>query len=232
VEECTEQFQPNEMELLLRKCILLAKLLGYLVFLPYKDEGPNNKVNHLCLAIDKEALVSKQIELRSYQRPPIDLKSKLVTAYQQKRLVFTLPWIIEFMSEADPVSLLLPVFKETINLIYFIYRSHLTLSTSQGCISAMNRNFLRFWCGSLFTLEKFPDDLLYTKDDEGILNILLKSVSQRSGSQQAKDDQETTLDLCDALGGKFVRLHFASQFNKMACILHAGLQQQEVAIPG
>jgi len=191
---------------------LFSQLLGYVTFLPYSAGVSSQSRNHT--TVEKEALLFSQAQLRSHQHPPLDLESKLKTAISQRRLTFTIPWVIEFLLAADPVSLQLPSYKRVITLILTIYRSYLTTSAKNKFISLRNRNFLRFWCGKLLSSSQF----VKTVD----LGKPTKLFMRDSGS--AFDEE--FLDSCANIGEMLVEVYFAAEFQEMKSILHEGLEQQ------
>jgi codanin-1 len=209
-------FYPGEMTALFRKTILTSQLLGYVTFLPYTNDGSWNKQG-AAATVEKEALLSAQIRLRSHQIPPLNLESQLSIAIARRRLTFTLPWVLEFLLAADSTSLQLPAYKRVTKLLVSIYRSYLKLYNKKKSISVDNLNFLRFWCGRFFSSEKVVKDILFQVEIPK-----LAGASERISFQE-----EEPLDHCDKIGKTLIELYFASKFTEMKSILHAGLEQQQ-----
>jgi hypothetical protein len=94
---------------------ILAKFLALIETLPYKcsPQGLTQKI------------ISAQLEMRRKVEPSLDLTSILKTALEKRRLVITLPWIIEYCSILDPISVHLTYYQEIFALMVDIYRHNL-----------------------------------------------------------------------------------------------------------
>lgn len=219
-------------QFLLKKAVLLAKLLGYVYFLPYREKPGDNIRPNNTPTLDSETLYSKHVELRKHQIPPIELSFFLCNAVHRSRLTFTLPWIMELLSAADYVSLQLPSYKEILLRICSAYKSLCSVtSTEQNIPSKLclaNKNFLRFWCGNFFSLEVFPDSVLYCDNTEqNLLEGLANFEKYSSQTPSTHNDVEIHIDDKAGFGEQLSRFYFSVNFNQMKFILHSGLQQQQ-----
>ena len=137
-----------------------AKFLAFLTFHPHTstDHLPENVFHQLS-------------RLRSAQKPPIDLFSYADEAVRFGRLVLTVPWLVTYLSLADPVSLSLPNCHPVLCQMVYIYRRASTFA------SASNAFFVRILLSWLFEQTNFPRSLLTKTDVE--LNQELKTRSGR-----------------------------------------------------
>jgi len=87
---------------------LLAKFLGFIIFLPYKCCVQNN------LAVIQES--------RIYTTEPIDMCVYINKAIEEKRLLITIPWIVDFFSMADQNVFHVEVFKKPLIDLIKLYR--------------------------------------------------------------------------------------------------------------
>ncbi|XP_017885679.1 codanin-1-like [Ceratina calcarata] len=132
---------------------LLAKMLGLLVALPYRSESNNFK-----------ELVATQVEVRSKVLPSINMQLCLHDAIALGKLSLTIPWISEYLAMMDTVSLRLPYYKQTLELLYYIYKAvnHSDFSASDTFLSQQTAILLKSTLNWLFELPNFPKDLYST----------------------------------------------------------------------
>lgn len=132
---------------------LLAKMLGLLVSLPYRSESNNFK-----------GLVATQVEVRSKVLPAINLQLCLHNAITLGKLSLTVPWISKYLAMLDPVSLRLPYYQQTLELLYYIYKAvnHSDPSVSDSFLSQQTAILLKSTLKWLFELPNFPKDLYST----------------------------------------------------------------------
>ncbi|XP_076359211.1 codanin-1 like protein dlt [Tachypleus tridentatus] len=133
---------------------LLGKFMGFITFLPYRTLD--------CLPGD--LLVSQQT-MRNKTSPQINLFTIVEKAYLKRRLVLTVPWVVEFLSMMDPVAPKLDSYKSTISLLVCIYRG---VVPGHMSITFRNHLFLRLMIGWLFDTPNFPQSQFFTE----ILDIL------------------------------------------------------------
>ncbi|XP_023229489.1 codanin-1-like [Centruroides sculpturatus] len=122
-------------------CLLrmLAKFLGYLVFLPYQN----------CDFIPAD-IITIQCSLRNTCIPPLDICGLLLDAMKNNRLILTVPWVVEYISMMDPVAPHLEYYQRVFELIFHIYKS------LNHTMYSKNRHFLKFVLGWLFEMPNFP----------------------------------------------------------------------------
>ncbi|OAD58757.1 Codanin-1 [Eufriesea mexicana] len=126
---------------------LLAKVLGLLVSLPYRSESNNFK-----------ELIATQVEVRSKVVPAINLHLCLHNAIALGKLSLTVPWIAKYLAMMDTVSLRLPYYKQTLELLYYIHK----YSTSDSFISHQAVILLKSTLNWLFELPNIPKDFYPT----------------------------------------------------------------------
>ncbi|XP_068987367.1 codanin-1 isoform X1 [Bombus flavifrons] len=129
---------------------LLAKVLGFLISLPYRSESNNFK-----------ELIATQVEIRSKVVPAINLHVCLHNAIALGKLSLTVPWIAKYLAMMDTVSLRLPYYKQILELLYYIYKAvnHFDFSTSDSFISQQTAVLLKSTLNWLFELPNVPKDL-------------------------------------------------------------------------
>lgn len=89
--------------------LVLAKFLGLVSAQPFIYEGFNT-------AVDK-----KQFLLRNQLLPNFDLNRIVCNAYKENKLLITIPWIVQYLSMLDNVSLQLNNYSDAINFLFDIY---------------------------------------------------------------------------------------------------------------
>ncbi|CAG7785737.1 unnamed protein product [Allacma fusca] len=84
---------PREIIQDLNKSRLVAQILGYLHFHPYRD---SKNIGKTCNPLEFETQVQSQIQLRFYQKPLLNLTDIVYKAIASRKLIFTLPYIDVF----------------------------------------------------------------------------------------------------------------------------------------
>jgi len=142
-EVLVEQFQ--ETLITLR---ILAKFLGFLESFPYLIPGEELS----------EELAASALAVREGASPTLDLASCVQVAEEQGRLVLTLPWVIEFLSQLDQVAPSLPYYNSLYLKLAVLYQSKLTPLAPNCC--PLTAYFLSLYLGWLFESKTFPRELL------------------------------------------------------------------------
>ncbi|XP_012235265.2 codanin-1 [Linepithema humile] len=128
---------------------LLAKVLGFLISLPYKFEFNTTK-----------EIVATQVEIRSTVLPSLNLQMCLHNAILEGKLILTIPWIVKYLAMMDIVSLRLPYYKQILEILYYIYRgvNQVNFSAPDCLISQQAAMLLKSSLCWLFELPNFPKD--------------------------------------------------------------------------
>lgn len=90
---------------------LLAKFLGLLHAQPFLYSPSNG-----CSSIDK-----KQIELRNMIQPEFDVMNLLKVAILERKLLITIPWMVQYLAMLDHITLQLDYYRNVLNLLYELY---------------------------------------------------------------------------------------------------------------
>lgn len=163
----------------------------------------------------------------------MDLKSLLEKARQSGRLTSTCPWIIEYLLQCDPVTLLLPSYQHILKILLCLYKNVFVMATSGGTESSLalsNINFLRFHLGTLFSYRNFPDTvfaLLKSQELVGSVEWIDNSASS------AVVGEEGLVDLVEDVARSLVDFFFEETFSRFKRILSWGkLEVSHPAITG
>ncbi|XP_024944847.1 codanin-1 isoform X2 [Cephus cinctus] len=129
---------------------LLAKILGFLLSLPYRTE-----------TVATEGIIASQIEIRSRVQPSLNLQACIINAVVERKLSLTIPWAVKYLAMLEPISLRLPYYQEILELLYYIYRGFNPANNflSRNSISQQTVTLVKFAIGWLFELPNFPKDL-------------------------------------------------------------------------
>ena len=147
---------------------IAAKFLAFIDAMPY-----NCDVKAL-----SEAMVLEQINIRSQIRPPLSLQTMLKEALQKKRLILTLPWMVEFCLNLDPIALQLPHYQRLLELMATIYKSVLTETNPVYVLDSLNSFYLKLILGSMFEKTWVPREYFVDNCDEATV-LMEKIISQR-----------------------------------------------------
>lgn len=226
---------PTQICRTVKDSVHLARLLGFAHFLPYlPDETKQHNSNNIPInSIEKETVLQEQVQLRSYHLPPMDLKSLLEKARQSGRLTTTCPWIIEYLLQCDPVTLLLPSYQHILKILLCLYKNVFVMGASgetDSSLALSNRNFLRFHLGTLFSYRNFPDTvfaLLKSQELVGSVEWI------DNGASNVVVGQEGLVDLQEEVARSLVDFFFEETFSRFKRILSWGkLEVSHPAITG
>lgn len=117
---------------------LLSKFLGFIDSLPYK------------LYNEK----SSTLQLRLNYQPNFDLKSILRESITSGTFMFTIPWIVSYLSVLDYVTLRLSYYRELYEMLFTIY-----LNSKWGEVDVA---IVVVSIGWLLELPHFPTDVYFT----------------------------------------------------------------------
>ncbi|XP_071441752.1 codanin-1 [Hetaerina americana] len=171
------------------KCVLnmqlLAKFLGFLVFLPYQCE--NRLPDNIMLSYST---------LRNKVMPVMDLTGLLWTAKQRKHLSITIPWVVVFLSMVDRVSASIDYYKEKLfPLLVAVYRDVEVGKEQPPLTHAMF--LVRVCLGWLFEQPNFPQEAVFT--DKAVSttneNVIVNGTASSVTSLKVKGPDD--LDLID-----------------------------------
>ena len=102
-------FNKEMIEDMLLRLRILGKFLGYLYFCPYNHSMPNHFVKNL-------------IEIRNNSIMPLNLQFYIERAIDNKHLILTVPFIVEFLSMMDEHAYLIDSIQQTISMLIIIYK--------------------------------------------------------------------------------------------------------------
>lgn len=91
---------------------LLAKFLGLIVFSPYRS-----------IETQPPDIIETEIIVRQEVQPPINVLMYLKDAIKNGRLIFTVPWVIEYLGMMDCVSFYLPYYNDVFQILFSVYKN-------------------------------------------------------------------------------------------------------------
>ncbi|XP_031618748.1 protein disks lost [Contarinia nasturtii] len=150
---------------------VLAKFLGFIVARPFIYEfGMNTTVD------------SRQIELRNKIRTMIDIKEILKKSIINHKIIVTLPWVVQFISMLDPVSLRSDYYRDVFNIFYELYV--MTAEFENSTVLSMRQTsvfIIRCCIGWLFDQSNMPNEYYsyrqYRKQRKAIIEAQHPSIA-------------------------------------------------------
>uniref|UniRef100_A0A8C3KD43 Codanin-1 C-terminal domain-containing protein n=1 Tax=Calidris pygmaea TaxID=425635 RepID=A0A8C3KD43_9CHAR len=196
-----EQDEKKRFTVVLLSLRLLAKFLGFLVFLPYRTvEQPTRD------------LQDSAIVLRNQTLPVLDVLKLLRQSIRDQRSILTIPWIVEYLSLVDHIAPFLDYYRKVFCLLLLM-----VLSEDKE-ISFLNKLLILAVLGWLFQVESlvsFPSfshqdsvplvdqQLLYTCCPYlGELRKLLASFVAGSGAKNGGFIRKITPTAAESLAPK------------------------------
>ncbi|XP_022105313.1 codanin-1-like [Acanthaster planci] len=174
----------------LQSARILAKFLGFLVFLPYRG--------HDALP---EAVQGDVITLRSKCCPPIDILDSLRLSCHQHRLVMTIPWVVEYLSMVDPMAAQLDSIQVILRLLVQVYRKVSARLSSDP--TSYNMLLVLLVLGWLFEVPGMPASMYFLSFGDDF--VFDSAIMQRRATGPSLDnlhlvDQQLLYLCCPYLG--------------------------------
>lgn len=118
---------------------VLAKFIGFVTSRPYTYDVSNRN-----FVVDE-----RQIQLRNLLLPTFDIKSIILKSAVEKKLVVTIPWIVQYLYMLDYVSLCLNYYKDIFRILYKLYTEHYGESLAEGFVVRACLGWLFEHCSSI-----------------------------------------------------------------------------------
>ncbi|NXG40583.1 CDAN1 protein, partial [Psilopogon haemacephalus] len=182
-----EQDEKKRFTVVLLSLRLLAKFLGFIVFLPYRTvEQPTRDLQDSAVALRNQTL------------PVLDVLKLLRQSIRDQRSILTIPWIVEYLSLVDHIAPFLDYYRRVFCLLLQVYR--LMVLSEDKEMSFLNKLLILAVLGWLFQVPSVPEELFFATDvrQEG---LMMDTVT----SAQALDcvplvDQQLLYTCCPYLG--------------------------------
>ncbi|XP_039281788.1 uncharacterized protein LOC111053042 [Nilaparvata lugens] len=108
----------------LNSLCVLAKFLGLVVFAPYRSSSEISK-----------SVLQEEITVRKQLAPPLNLEWHVNEAVRRGSLVYTVPWVVEYLAMMDSVAPHLPCYQPVLVTLYNVY----TLCSPYRALSPSHR---------------------------------------------------------------------------------------------
>ncbi|KGL85236.1 Codanin-1, partial [Tinamus guttatus] len=182
-----EQDEKKRFTVVLLSLRLLAKFLGFLVFLPYRTmEQPTRD------------LLESAVALRNKTQPVLDILKLLRQSIRDQRAILTIPWIVEFLSLVDHIAPFLDYYRKVFCLLLQVYR--LMVLSDEKEMSFLNKLLILAVLGWLFQVPSVPEELFFSIDvrKEGL--VVDTATSPRALDSVPLVDQQLLYTCCPYLG--------------------------------
>ncbi|XP_025071135.1 codanin-1 isoform X4 [Alligator sinensis] len=182
-----EQDEKKRFTVVLMSLRLLAKFLGFLVFLPYRTVEPPTRDLH-----------ESAVALRNQSLPVLDVLKLLQRAIQGRRTILTIPWIVEFLSLVDHIAPFLDYYGTVFSLLLQVYRSMVPSEDKE--MSFLNKLLILAVLGWLFQVPSVPEELFFTSEvrQDGLMMDTMSSAQALDSATLV--DQQLLYTCCPYLG--------------------------------
>ncbi|KAJ1103578.1 hypothetical protein NDU88_000999 [Pleurodeles waltl] len=147
-----EQDEKQHFTSILMTLRLLAKFLGFVTFLPYHTTEP----------LTKGDLQESAVALRNQTLPGLDVLGLLRRCIQRRRMILTVPWVVEFLSLVDHVAPFLDYYSRVFALLLHLYRC-MVLSDEKE-MGFLNKLLILAVLGWLFQIPSVPEEMFFTSE--------------------------------------------------------------------
>ncbi|XP_074680319.1 codanin-1 isoform X3 [Strix aluco] len=187
-----EQDEKKRFTVVLLSLRLLAKFLGFLVFLPYRTvEQPTRDLQDSAVALRNQTL------------PVLDVLKLLRQSIRDQRSILTIPWIVEYLSLVDHIAPFLDYYRKVFCLLLQVYR--LMVLSEDKEMSFLNKLLILAVLGWLFqdSVPLVDQQLLYTCCPYlGELRKLLASFVAGNGAKNGGFIRKITPTAAESLAPK------------------------------
>ncbi|XP_055592421.1 protein disks lost [Uranotaenia lowii] len=151
---------------------VLAKFVGFIISRPLNYDSYRNST------VD-----NRQLELRNSLLPLFDVKSILLKAIAERKLIITIPWLVQYLAMLDGISLRLDYYKELFDILYELYLRTTTRDPGpierKLLVTPTSKFIIRVSLGWLFEQPHIPEEYYsYRQErrtllpvDEGLQNF-------------------------------------------------------------
>ncbi|NWR88066.1 CDAN1 protein, partial [Furnarius figulus] len=182
-----EQDEKKRFSVVLLSLRLLAKFLGFLVFLPYRTvEQPTRDLQDSALALRNQTL------------PILDILKLLRQSVRDQRSILTVPWIVEYLSLVDHIAPFLDYYRKVFGLLLQVYR--LMVLSEDKEMSFLNKLLILAVLGWLFQVPSVPEELFFTPDDRQERCMMDTVTSAQALDSVPLVDQQLLYTCCPYLG--------------------------------
>ncbi|KFO63609.1 Codanin-1, partial [Corvus brachyrhynchos] len=182
-----EQDEKKRFTVALLSLRLLAKFLGFLVFLPYRTaEQPTRDLQDSALALRNQTL------------PVLDILKLLRQSIRDQRSILTIPWIVEYLSLVDHIAPFLDYYRKVFGLLLQVYR--LMILSEDKEMSFLNKLLILAVLGWLFQVPSVPEELFFTTDDRQERFVMDTVTSAQALDFVPLVDQQLLYTCCPYLG--------------------------------
>ncbi|XP_053691841.1 protein disks lost, partial [Sabethes cyaneus] len=129
---------------------VLAKFIGYIISRPFNCDSYRNST-----------VENRQIELRNALLPLFDVKSILLKAIAERKLIITVPWMVQYLAMLDAITLRLSYYKELFDVLYELYLRTTAFdswSERKLLVTPTSKFILRACLGWLFEHPNIPEE--------------------------------------------------------------------------
>ncbi|XP_074985782.1 codanin-1 isoform X3 [Caretta caretta] len=182
-----EQDEKKHFTAALMTLRLLAKFLGFLVFLPYQTVEPPSR-----------DLQESAVALRNQTLPVLDILKLLRRSILNRRTILTIPWVVEFLSLVDHFAPFLDYYGRVFSLLLQLYRCQVLSEDKE--MSFLNKLLILAVLGWLFQVPSVPEELFFTSEvrQEGLMRDTMTSAQALDSVPLV--DQQLLYTCCPFLG--------------------------------
>ncbi|XP_053666917.1 protein disks lost [Anopheles marshallii] len=165
---------------------VLAKFIGFIITRPFQYEGGRNTI-----------VENRQIELRNMLLPTFDVQPILLRSVAERKLVITVPWLVQYLSMLDLVTLRLRYYEELFRVLHDIYKatSVCGFATNSDLFAIPTSRFIVRSCLDwLFDQSNIPEE--YYNSSEMSSSILKETLTDQPVTNVAvKPTQNSTSNM-------------------------------------
>lgn len=119
--------------------------------------------------------------------PDFDVKTVLTHAIAGRKLLVTIPWLVEYLAMLDVVTMQLDYYKELFHVLYSIYAQvNQVDARSVLCVMPTSKLIIRACLGWLFDHENIPESYYNTNNIKNALQFDVKGVDSEESSQLSR----------------------------------------------
>ena len=160
----------NDIPAVIARLRILGKFVGFIDSLPFVNSDALSGI-----------VLDNQVKIREQRLPAnLDLMNFITEGLRCKRLIVTLPWVVELCSALDPITLRTKQYQRVLHTIVDIYKTVLPVKDALYQVDPINAFLLNLTCGCLFENPVVPRELFFN-DRERARLCLEEMISSAEG---------------------------------------------------
>ena len=192
---------------------VLAKFIGFVISRPYTFDGYRNSLVDQKQSQIRNSVSGLEIKCRPsltnstfsckfpfsvffpQLHPDFDVKQVVLRAIDGRKLLVTIPWLVEYLAMLDFITIRLDYYRELFQLLFTIYMKVNVVSASESLSTTPTSKFIIRTClGWLFEHPEIPEEYSNNRDSKLALKEICDDSETKEKSQELNPHLEGVIN--------------------------------------